>query len=223
MKNKFSSLVAALLLAGTTLQGASLNGFCVYLEYQVMARTMAPRHWYFLPDGRYLNDAPQEELTPQGLERGCAKYPDSCGTYEVAGAKLNLTPRKGKAWSTDFKPPANGNYEISGIPCQIVKSTYPANSKLNGTYTSGSGFGGVSSASTYVFSPDGSYTYEAVGSVRTGGASATSASAKRGAYNLLGNTLTLSSEGKTTRHLIYEIPAGAGTQMMIDGYSWKKN
>lgn len=214
---------AALLLAGSTLAAAPLSGFCVYLEYQVMSRSLAPGHWYFLPDGRYLNDAPKEELSPQGLELGCAKYPGSCGTYDVAGAKLNLTPRKGKAWSTDFKQVAGGNFEISGIPCQSVKSAYAATAKLNGKYTSGSGFGGVSSASTYVFSPDGSYTSESVGSVRTGGASATSASLKRGAYRLLGNTLTLSAEGSTTRHLIYEIPAGAGTQMMIDGASWKKH
>jgi len=50
-----------------------------------------------------------------------------------------------------------------------------------------------------------------------------SANSKRGTYRLSANTLELAANGQTTRHLIYEIPAGSGTQMVIAGYSWKKN
>lgn len=214
---------AALMATAVDVRAQSLNGLYVYLEYQVISRSLAPRHWFFLPDGRYLNDAPQVEITPQGMEPVCAKYPSECGTYALFGGKLNLTPRKGKAWTADFKQVAGGNLEINSIPCQKVTARYPANAKLNGRYTAGAGFGGVSSASTYVFNQDGSFTNENVGSVRSGAGGAVSSNVKSGTYRLSANTLELSANGQTTKHLIYEIPAGSGTQMMIDGYAWKKN
>ena len=215
--------LTALFLGSTAAQAQSLNGLCVYLEYQVLARNFAPRHWYFLADGRYLNDAPAEELSAKGMEPVCAKYPGECGKYTVAGGKLNLTPNKGKAWTAAFAPAAGGNWKIGDVDCQRITASYPANAKLNGKYTSGQAYGGIASATAFVFSPDGSYTVDKVGSVRSGGTGATSASTTRGVYRLSANTLELTADGKTTRHLIYEIPAGTGTQMVVDGISWKKN
>jgi hypothetical protein len=209
-------------LAVSAAPAQSLNGLCVYMEYQVIARSFAPRHWYFLADGRYLNDAPKEELTPKGLEPVCAKYPGECGKYTVAGGKLNLTPNKGKPWTTDFAP-AGANWKIGGVDCQRITSSFASGGKLSGTYTSGQAYGGIATATTFVFNPDGSYTVEKVGAVRSGGAGATSSSAARGAYRLSGNTLELSANGASSRHLIYEVPAGKGTQLVVDGIPWKKN
>lgn len=223
MKRRFCLAAAALAVSPIDVRAESLSGLCVYLEYQVISRNLAPRHWFFLPDGRYLNDTPRVEITPQGLEQACAKYPSECGTYAISGGKLNLTPRKGKAWTADFKQLAGGNLDINSIPCQKVTASYPANAKLNGRYTAGAGFGGVTSASTYVFSQDGTFTNENVGSVRTSVGGGVSSSVKSGTYRLSANTLELAANGQTTKHLIYEIPAGSGTQMMIDGYAWKKN
>ena len=189
----------------------------------MVARSFAPRHWYFLADGRYLNDAPKEELSPKGMEPVCARYAGECGRYTGAGGKLNLTPNKGKAWTTDFAPAAGGNWKIGGVDCQRISASYPANAKLNGKYTSGQAYGGIASATTFMFSPDGGYTVERVGSVRSGGTGATSANSTRGTYRLSANTLELTAGGTTTRHLIYEIPAGTGTQMVVDGFPWKKN
>lgn len=223
MKHRSYFAAVALLVASAAAQAQTLNGLCVYLEYQVIARNFAPRHWYFLSDGRYLNDAPKEELSPKGMEPVCAKYAGECGKYAVAGGKLNLTPNKGKPWTADFADPGGGKWKIGGVDCQRITASYPANAKLNGKYTSGQAYGGIASATTFVFSPDGSYTVEKVGAVRSGGTGATSASATRGAYRLSGNTLELTENGATTRHLIYEIPAGTGTQLVVDGISWKKN
>lgn len=213
----------ALALFSFVAPAQTMGGLCVYMEYQVIARNFAPRHWYFLADGRYLNDAPKEELSAKGMEPVCAKYAGECGKYAVAGGKLNLTPNKGKPWTTDFAPAGAGNWKIGGVDCQRITASYPANAKLNGKYTSGQAYGGIASATTFVFSPDGSYTVEKVGAVRAGGAGATSASATRGTYRLSANTLELTEGGTTTRHLIYEIPAGTGTQMVVDGFAWKKN
>lgn len=211
-----------MLLLSSMAYGQALNGLCVYMEYQVISRSFAPRHWYFLSDGRYLNDAPQEELSAKGMEPVCTKYAGECGKYAIAAGKLNLTPNKGKPWTTDFAP-AGANWKIGGLDCQRITASYPANAKLNGKYTSGQAYGGIASATTFLFSPDGSYTVERVGAVRAGGTGATSASASRGTYRLSGNTLELSANGAVTRHLIYELPAGTGTQMVVDGFPWKKN
>ena len=215
--------VIVLFLASTAAQAQTMNGLCVYMEYQVIARNFAPRHWYFLPDGRYLNDAPAGELSAKGREPVCAKYAGECGKYAVGGGKLNLTPNKGKPWTADFADPGGGKWKIGGVDCQRITASYPANAKLSGKYTSGQAYGGIASATTFVFSPDGSYAAEKVGAVRAGGAGATSVSGTRGTYRLSGNTLELTENGATTRHLIYELPAGTGTQMVVDGIAWKKN
>ncbi len=157
-------------------QAQTINGLCAYLEYQVMSRSMAPRHCYFLPDGRYLNNAPIGELTPQGLELACAKYPSACGKYTLASNKLNLSSLKGKPWTADFKPSATpGHLDSDNIPCQKVTASYPASAKRNGRYTPGS----------------------------------VSSSAQSATYRLAANSLELSSNGQTSKHLIYELPAGA--------------
>jgi len=188
-----------------------------------MSRSMAPRHWYFLPDGRYLNDAPIGELTPNGLALACAKYPGACGKYALAGNNLNLTPINGKPWTADLKPAATpGDLDINNIPCQKVNAPYPANAKLNGGYTAGAGFGNIRSVSTYAFKPDGTFTIESIGSVRTESTGAVSSHVKSGTYRLSANSLELSIDGQTTKHLIYELPAGTDKVMMIDGLSWKK-
>jgi len=123
MNPRLCLAAAALIVTATDVRAQSLNGLCVCLEYQVISRSLAPRHWFFLPDGRYLNDTPHVEITPQGMEPACAKYPSECGTYVLSGGKLNLTPRKGKIWTADFRQLANGNLEIgylldAGSPSQ---------------------------------------------------------------------------------------------------------
>ena len=216
-------LTLALAACAANAQAQTLNGLCVYLEYQVLSRSMAPRHWYFLPDGRYLNDAPLGELTPKGLDLACAKYPAECGKYTLAGNKLNLNPLKGKPWTADFKPSSTpGHLDINNIPCQKVTASYPANAKLNGRYTAGAGFGGVRSVRTYTFKPDGTFSVEAIGAVSNSATSAVSTSAQSGTYRLAANSLELASNGQTSKHLIYELPAGPDKVMVIDGVSWKK-
>ena len=221
-------LASFLILASTSFachaQAQGLDGLCVYMEYQVIARNFAPAHWYFLPDGRYVNTAPIGGLNPEGLEAACAKWRGSCGTYKLSGKQLTLTPRDGKPWTAEFEQTSTGNWKIGGNDCTRVKQSYPANAKLSGIYTAGSGFGGIMSAQTYVFSPEGSFTRESVGSVRASGmGSATSTTKVVGSYRLHGNTLELTAGGQTTKHLIYELPADKGPQLVVDGTPWKKN
>jgi len=183
---------------------------CVYLEYQVMARKFAPRHCFFFPT--VVNSTMRRWRDPPG----------EWGKYSLTGGKLNLTPVKGKPWVADFKT-EGADWNIGSNSCQKITAVYPANAKLNGRYTSGQSYGGNSSASTYVFSPDGAYTIENVGSARSSASSGLSVNAQKGRYRLSANTWELTANGQTTRHLSYEIPAGSGTQMVIDGFSWKKN
>lgn len=211
-----------LLCAPLLSRAESLNGLYVYMEYQVIARTFAPGHWYFLSDGRYLNAAPEGELSTQAFEKTCEKMQDVCGTYTLSGNTLNLKPKKASAWTAEFKQLGGGNVEINHIACTKVTQHYGPNSKLNGRYTAGAGYGGVMSANAYTFKPDGTVTAEAAGSVRSSAGSATSAKTISGTYRLSGNTLELTINGQTTKHLIYELPAKDGPQLMIDGRPWKK-
>lgn len=49
-----------------------------------------------------------------------------------------------------------------------------------------------------------------------------SSSANAGTYRLGANTLELTANGQTTKHLIYELPTKTTPQLMIDGAAWKK-
>ena len=56
-------------------------------------------HWWFLPDGRYLNSVPAGGLDPAAFEATCEKIPTACGTYKVDGASIQLAPRTGKPFA----------------------------------------------------------------------------------------------------------------------------
>lgn len=100
----------------------------------------------------------------------CAKYARECGKCTVASGKLKLTPDKGQPWTSNFAASGATNWRIGGLDCQRITASYPANAKLNKKFTSGKAYAGIASAITFVFSADGSYTVERVGSARSSGA-----------------------------------------------------
>lgn len=219
------TVVAALLVLLAPLVGSAdtLNGLYVYLQYQVISRNLAPNYWFFLPDGRYLNYAPEGGSDQAAFDAGCAKAQDACGTYTYSGGTLSLQPKRGKPWTTEVKQLPGGKLEINHIECTRISQQFAAGAKLDGRYSAGANYGGIMSARTYIFSPDGTFTAEAIGSARSSAASALSSSVAKGTYKLSGNTLELTENGQTSRHFIFEMPTQSGPQLMIDGRAWKKS
>lgn len=223
----FRLFAFAALLLGTlpvALPAQSPDGLYVYFQYWVVARSFKPDQYFFLQDGRYLNDAPPGEISKAAFEAGCKATPQYCGTYKLSGTSLTLTGRDGKSSTSTFKTLGGDKVKILGLEGSKVTHKFPANTKLDGRYGATSGYGNIMSARAYDFHPDGTFSFESVGAVRTPGmGSATSANGKTGTYRLSGNTLELTINGQPARLLAYDL-GNLNNLIMIEGqpYSRKK-
>jgi hypothetical protein len=93
---KIATRILALGLVGAAVHAESLNGLSWHVQINVIARTSEVGHFFFLPNGRYAELAPEGEIGARGMEQACAKYKSSCGTYTLAGSKLTLKSDVGK-------------------------------------------------------------------------------------------------------------------------------
>lgn len=199
----------------------------LYFKMTMAFGTINQDHWWFLPDGRYLNSVPANGLEPSVFESNCQKTPSVCGTYQIQGAKLQLTPRKGPAQSLEFKQRPDGNIELDGHFTKHV-DRFPSNTTLTGHYSwAGSASGGgtsVSAARGYQFDAGGKFTTSTVAGVSGAGQSINSSAAGSGTYKLSGNILELTSEGKTTRYTAYPYDLGNGDiRLNINGEMFKRD
>jgi hypothetical protein len=215
---------AGLCGAAAGLHAQPLDGLYVYLQYQVVARSFKPDHYFFLPDGRYMNDAPQAEISKAAFEAGCQAHPKYCGTYKLSGTTLTLTGSDGKPSNSTFKTIGPDKAEIFGVPATKVVRKFTANTKLNGRYSATGGYGSIMSARAYEFRPDGTFSFESVGAVRASGMGSAVANAnKSGTYRLNGNSLELTINGQLKRLLAYDM-GNLNDLIMIEGepYTTKK-
>lgn len=215
---------AGLLLACLTqVAGAqTLDGLYVYLQYQVVSRSLKPDHYFFLPDGHYLNDAPPGEISRASFAAGCKAHPRDCGTYKLTGNTLTLTTPDGKSSNGSFKILSPDKVEIFGVPGTKVTRQFAPATKLSGRYSATGGYGSIMSARGYEFHLDGTFTYDAVGSVRAAGmGSAISSQNKGGTYRLTGNTMELTIDGQLVRLLAYDM-GNLDDLIMIEGEPYTK-
>ena len=220
LKQHFRVLALCALGLSTASAQAGLDG--LFLQMQFRFGSFQEDHYFFLPDGRYYKGVPEGGLTAADLERACAKAPDYCGKYAVAGGKLALTPRKGQPNTLDFTPEAGGNLRIGGIFAKRV-AAFPANAKLDGTYTWLGNTANVSAARSFTFHPDGTFTSGSLGGISTRTVGATSQSAAGGTYRLAGNTLELTANGQTSKLVAYPYDLGKGdVRLNLNGSFYKK-
>jgi hypothetical protein len=218
-------VLAAALLSGVLsppLCAQQLDGLYVYLQYQVIARSLKPDHYFFQPDGRYLNNAPPTEISKAGFENGCKARPRDCGTYRLSGTTLTLTTHDGKSSNATFKMLGPEKVEMFGVEGTKVTRGFPPGTKLNGRYSATSGYGDIMSARGYEFHPDGSFTFDSVAAVRAADAgNGVSSTNRSGTYRLIGNTLELTINGQPTRLLAYEL-GNLDDLIMIEGQPYTK-
>lgn len=208
------------LLAPTLSSAQGLDG--LFLQMKFAFGNFQEKHHFFLPDGRYLADVPDGELTAAGLDRACAKTPAECGKYALQGANLVLTLSNGKQETLAVEKLPNGDLKIGGLFAKRVAG-FPAGAKLDGTYGRIASAGRVSAAKTYTFRPDGSFTASGLGAVSTERGVGKSESAEAGTYRLNGNVLELVSGGKTNRVVVYPYDLGNGdVRLNLGGVFFKK-
>ena len=214
-------LIAAITLFASTVASAQgLDG--LYFQMKFAFGQLQESHYFFTPDGRYLNDVPNGTLDAAGMERACAKSRDSCGKYRVTGSQLILTPNRGVPETLEIERIADGNLNIGGRFAKHVEK-FPTGTKLDGKYSRSAGAGAVSAASTFTFKPDGTFSATSLGAVATQQGVGKSESAAHGTYRLAGNTLELSSDAGSKKIVAYAYDLGKGdVRLNLDGVFYKK-
>jgi hypothetical protein len=213
-------LTVIALVAPSIASAQGLDG--LFLQMKFAFGNFQEKHYYFLPDGRYLTDVPDGELTAAGVDRACVKAPAKCGRYALQGANLLLTPSAGKPATLALEKAANGDLKIDGLFAKRVAS-FPAGAKLDGTYSRIGSAGRVSAARTYAFRPDGTFSTSGLGAVSTERGVGQSQSSEAGTYRLNGNVLELTAGGKTTRLVAYPYDLGSGdVRLSLGGVFFKK-
>ena len=213
-------LAGVAVVAPTIASAQGLDG--LFLQMKFAFGNFQEKHYFFLPDGRYVTDVPDGELTATGLDRACAKTPARCGRYALQGANLLLTPSNGKPSTLSVEKAPNGDLKIDGLFAKRVAS-FPAGAKLDGTYSRIGSAGRVSAARTYAFRPDGTFSTSGLGAVSTERGVGQSQSSEAGTYRLNGNVLDLTAGGKTTRLVAYPYDLGNGdVRLSLGGVFFKK-
>lgn len=216
---KLPGFIALIAVLGITLfgQAAKLDG--LFLTMRRLGGSYSPTYYWFRPDGRVFGQAPEGGLTPSDFQTNCQKYPTVCGTYRQNGEMVEIT-MNGQTRQTKINS-APGGFQVDGM-ATIKAEPFAPGTRMNGKY-SGSGpraavstgaGNSVSSAHSYWFRPDGTFTRESVGAVRTSSGGAAATSGEAGTYRLDGNTLEMTERGQTTRHLAFVPYSGA---IVIDG------
>jgi hypothetical protein len=195
----------------------------LFLQMTMRSGRIEENHYFFLPDGRYLNGVPDGGLTPADLERACAKtLKDYCGTYKLSDGSLVLTPRQGHSESLTFERTSDGNLTLGGRFAKHV-SSFPADAKLDGKYSRNNSAGPVSYAESYTFRPDGTFSTSSLGAVTTETGAKKSEAAGTGIYRLNGNVLELTANGNTSRIVAYPYSVGKGdVRINLHGQFFRK-
>ena len=153
---RYDLLMAGITLFASTVASAQgLDG--LFFQMKFAFGQLQESHYFFTPNGRYLNSVPSGTLDAAGMDRACAEPRNSCGTYRIAGSQLVLTPAKGAPQTVELERIADGNLKIGGLFAKHVDK-FPPGAKLDGRYSRSAGAGAVSAASTFVFKPDGTLT-----------------------------------------------------------------
>jgi hypothetical protein len=211
----------------------------LFLEMTMRTGRIETNHYFYLPDGRYLNGVPEGALTAAGMELACAQPEQShngssrCGTYRVTGGTIVLTPRQGPPESLAFERLPDGNYNLEGHFNKHVPA-FPAGQTLDGKYArvnsggamsvgggaSASGGPSVAYGESYTFRPDGTFSTGSLLGVDPGGYSQRAAT---GTYRLSGNVLELIVNAKTTRLIAYPYDLGKGdVRLNLNGEFFRK-
>lgn len=193
-------------------------GFFVSLIYSSFSHTSEIGHWSFLPDGRYLNAIHEGGTTFADFERVCAKVPASCGTYQVAVGNLTLRPNKGDVQTMTVEPGEENGLTLDGYYAKRIYQYADGYRLPQSRYSCSAATANVSSATSYEFRSNGTFSGSSIGGISTSFGGAKSTSSNEGTYRISGNTLELNAGGKTERHFIYAMYDHLG----IDGCMYKK-
>ncbi|MDQ6757131.1 MAG: hypothetical protein M3004_09360 [Bacteroidota bacterium] len=146
--------------------------------------------WLFLGNNGTIVRDPKHGVNPINFSAELADNADNAGKYKISNNKLNVTWQNGRTenWGLEYD-----HGELSAVDGGLVSrpDALPANYKISGQYAASAVLPGVSSVQTFVFSKDGTFTLNRLGTVHTAEVGGKSESNSNGTYTIGGNTLHL--------------------------------
>lgn len=177
-------------------------------------------NWVFLgADGTIVYD-PVSGADPIDYKTEEQNNGNKIGKYQITGKKMLITWRNGKKveWSIDTK-----GSELTSMDGGIVtrQDRMPAGYRLAGQYASSAVMPNVAATRTFVFSKDGTFTLNTLGTVTVPEVAGQKEWDTQGTYAITGNTLTLSfANGVKKKSLICIWDMGDGTKNLVINNSY---
>lgn len=174
-------------------------------------------NWIFLgADGTIVYD-PKNGVDPINYKKEEQDNPNNIGKYQVAGKKMMVTWRNGRKeeWSIETK-----GGDFSAIDGGIVtrQGRLPANYRIAGQYAASAVLPNVASVRTFIFSKDGTFTYNTQGTISTTAVTSQKEWSQKGTYSISGNTLTLTfANGEIKKSVICIWDMGGSKNLVING------
>jgi hypothetical protein len=154
-------------------------------------------NWYFLADNGTIVLDPKHGANPVNLAEERVDNMSNMGAYVLSNNLLKVKWLNGTTNEVLVEYKNGEIISIDAFSIVVRQTGFPANYKLNGTYSGVLGVGNVAQARTFTFSTNGTFTNKNTGFVTTGDGNAMAEKNNSGNYSIIGNTLVLNyADGK---------------------------
>ncbi len=198
----------------------SYSGTTGKLYLRTFGRVIGSRYsldinWIFLgADGTIVYD-PKNGVDPINYKSEEQNNGSNIGKYQVVGKKMIITWRNGKKaeWSLESK---GGDFSTINGGIVSRQDRLPANYRISGQYAASAVMPNVASVRTFVFSKDGTFTHNSLGTVTTPDVTGQKEWNQKGIYTITGNTLTLNfADGTIKKAVVCIWDMGDGTNSLV--------
>jgi len=148
-------------------------------------------NWYFFADNGTIVLDPKHGANPVNLAEERVDNMKNMGTYSISNNLLKIKWVNGLTTEVEVEYKNGELIRIDAFSIVMRLKEFPANYKLNGTYSGVMGVGNVAQGRTFSFSNNGTFTSLNTGYVSTGMGNAIAEKNNSGNYSINGNTLVL--------------------------------